>query len=88
MLTQAEKLQIITDFGTSAQDSGSTAVQIALLSKNIDRLQGHLTINKKDFSTKRGLMRMVNDRKQLLIYLKKCDPSSYADVIRRLGIRK
>ncbi|MFA5998550.1 MAG: 30S ribosomal protein S15 [Candidatus Babeliales bacterium] len=88
MLTQVEKLALIKEFGKNEQDSGSTAVQIALLTKNMAVVQAHLGVHKKDFSTQRGLMQMVNDRKRLLIYLKKCDEASYSDVIKRLGIRK
>ncbi len=88
MLTQAEVLEIIKEFGKNEQDSGSTAVQIALLTKNMAVIQGHLGVHKKDFSSKRGLMQMVNDRKRHLIYLQKCDEASYRDVIKRLGIRK
>ncbi|MCX5923603.1 MAG: 30S ribosomal protein S15 [Candidatus Dependentiae bacterium] len=88
MLTQEEKLALIKEFGKNEQDSGSTAVQIALLTKNMAVVQGHLGVHKKDFSTQRGLMQMVNDRKRLLIYLQKCDDASYRDVIKRLGIRK
>ncbi len=88
MLTQEEKLALIKEFGKNEQDSGSSAVQIALLTKNMDIIQKHLAIHKKDFSSKRGLMQMVNDRKQHLIYLQKCDDASYRDVIKRLGIRK
>jgi small subunit ribosomal protein S15 len=88
MLTQEEKLALIKEFGKNEQDSGSTAVQIALLTKNMAVVQSHLGVHKKDFSTQRGLMQMVNDRKRLLIYLQKCDDASYRDVIKRLGIRK
>ena len=88
MLTQVEKLAIIKEFGKNEQDSGSTEVQIALLTKNMAVVQAHLEVNKKDFSSKRGLMQMVNDRKGLLIYLKRCSPDGYVDLIKRLGIRK
>ena len=88
MITQAEKLKLISEFGKDAKDSGSTSVQIALLTKRIDGLQKHLTVNKKDFSTKRGLMQLVNTRKKLLIYLQKTSETAYKDVIKRLGIRK
>ena len=88
MLTPSEKLQIITDFGSNEKDSGSTAVQIALLSTRINGLQGHLKTFAKDFSTKRGLMNLVNTRKKLLVYLQRENESSYKDVIKRLGIRK
>ncbi len=88
MLTPSEKLQIIKDFGSNEKDSGSTAVQIALLSTRINGLQGHLKTFSKDFSTQRGLMNLVNTRKKLLKYLQKEDEAAYKDVIKRLGIRK
>lgn len=88
MLTSAAKLEIIKNFGSNEKDSGSTAVQIALLSTRITALQTHLKTFKKDFSTKRGLMKLVSTRKKLLIYLQRENESSYKDVIKRLGIRK
>ena len=88
MITQAEKSKLISEFGADEKDSGSTSVQVAILTKRIEGLQKHLEVNKKDFSTKRGLMQLVNTRKKLLIYLQKTSETSYKDVIKRLGIRK
>lgn len=88
MLNSSEKLKIIQEFGKNEKDSGSTAVQIALLSNRINLLQAHLQKFKKDFSTKRGLLKLVSSRKKLLSYLHKEDEASYKDVIKRLGIRK
>lgn len=88
MLTASEKLKIITDFGKNEKDSGSTAVQIALTTTRMAQLQEHLKKFSKDFSSKRGLMKLVNTRKKLLAYLQKEDEASYKDVIKRLGIRK
>lgn len=88
MITQAEKLALIKEFGKNEQDSGSTAVQIAIMSKRISGLQEHLKVNKKDFSSQRGLMQLVNTRKRLLIYLQESSEVEYRDVIKRLGIRK
>ena len=89
MIKREDTLAVIKEFGTSETDSGSTVVQIALLTKKIDSLQGHLKINKKDFSSKRGLMQMVHDRKSLLLYLQRTSTAAeYKDVITRLGIRK
>lgn len=89
MLTREEKLALTKEFGSSENDTGSTAVQIALLSKKIERLQGHLKANHKDYSSQRGLMQMVHDRKKLLVYLQRTSTKDrYADVIKRLGIRK
>lgn len=88
MITKAEKAKLIEQFGSDSKNTGSTAVQIALLTTRIDGLQKHMQINKKDFSTQRGLMQLVNNRKQLLIYLQKTSEAEYKDVIKRLGIRK
>lgn len=88
MITQAEKLALIKEFGKNEHDSGSTAVQVAIMSKRIEMLQGHLKTNKKDFSSQRGLMQLVNTRKRLLIYLQESSEVEYRDVIKRLGIRK
>jgi len=88
MLTPSEKLKIITDFGKNEKDSGSTAVQIALTTTRMAQLQEHLKKFNKDFSSKRGLMKLVNTRKKLLAYLQQEDEASYKDVIKRLGIRK
>jgi len=88
MLTQADKLHVITEFRTHEQDSGSTEVQIALTSKRIEVLQAHLTQFKKDFSAKRGLLKLVSVRKTLLKYLQRTNEASYKAVIARLGIRK
>ena len=89
MITREEKLAIINEFGANPTDSGSTIVQIAFLTKKIDKLQLHLQNNKKDFSSHRGLMQMVNDRKSLLIYLQRIvTAEKYKETIARLGIRK
>ncbi len=88
MITKAEKAKLIAEFGSDPKNTGSTAVQIALLTTRIAGLQKHMEINKKDFSTQRGLMQLVNNRKQLLIYLQKISEAEYKDVIKRLGIRK
>jgi small subunit ribosomal protein S15 len=88
MLNRLEKLEIIKQFGQNEQDSGSTAVQIALLTHRINALQSHLEKFKKDFSTKRGLLTLVSQRKALLNYLQRINEAAYKDVIKRLGLRK
>ncbi len=88
MITKSEKSKIIQEFGKNEQDTGSTSVQIAILSKEIENLQGHMQKYSKDFSTQRGLMQKVNARKSLLQYLQKTSDAQYKDVIKRLGIRK
>lgn len=89
MIKREDTLAVIKEFGANETDSGSTVVQIALLTKKIDSLQTHLKTNKKDFSSQRGLMQMVHNRKSLLLYLqRKSTAAEYKDVITRLGIRK
>lgn len=88
-LDKTVKTKIITDFGQTAQDTGSTAVQIALLSQRIDDLnENHCKINKKDFSSRRGLLKLVCNRKRLLKYLMKKDEAAYKALIEKLGLRK
>ena len=83
-----EKAEIIKDFQRKSEDTGSPEVQIALLSKRIDSLTGHLASHKKDHHSRRGLLMMVNQRRKLLDYLKNTDQKSYQDVITRLGLRR
>lgn len=81
------KQEIVKKFGKDAKDTGSTAVQVALMSKKISELTEHLKSNKKDFATKRGLLMMVGKRKRLLSYLKFQNLDEYRDLIKKLGIR-
>lgn len=83
-----EKSKIISDFGTNAQDTGSTAVQIALLTKRINDLNEHCKINAKDFSSRRGLLKLVCKRKRLLRYLMNSDEKKYKELLNQLGLRK
>lgn len=88
MLTAEQKAQIVTDFARSEGDTGSTEVQVALLTANIEALQGHFKAHKHDHHSRRGLIRMVNQRRKLLDYLKKSDADRYLTVIGRLGLRR
>lgn len=88
MLTAEQKAQIVTDFGRGANDTGSPEVQIALLTHDINGLQDHFKVNKKDHHSRRGLIRKVNQRRKLLDYLKAKDMSRYAEIIKRLGLRR
>ena len=81
------KQEIIKKYGKDAKDSGSTAVQVAMMSKKISELTEHLKSNQKDFATKRGLLMMVGKRKRLLSYLKSQNLDEYRDLIKKLGIR-
>ncbi len=87
-LHKEEKSKIITEFGANAQDSGSTAVQVALLTKRITELTEHCKINAKDFSSRRGLLKIVCKRKRLLRYLMQRDETKYKGLISQLGLRK
>ncbi|WP_340609849.1 30S ribosomal protein S15 [Xenorhabdus bharatensis] len=87
-LSTEAKAQIIADFGRGANDSGSSEVQIALLTAQINHLQGHFAEHKKDHHSRRGLLRMVAQRRKLLNYLKRKDLASYTTLIGRLGLRR
>lgn len=88
MLTKQEKGKIIDDFETHKGDTGSPEVQIALLTKKINELTGHLKIHRKDYASRRGLLKMVGNRAALLKYVNKKDNTRYRDIISRLGLRK
>jgi small subunit ribosomal protein S15 len=87
-LTVAEKAKILADFGAKAGDTGSTEVQVALLTANITKLQGHFAEHKHDFHSRRGLLRMVSQRRKLLDYLKRTEVARYTALIERLGLRR
>jgi small subunit ribosomal protein S15 len=87
-LTAERRAEIFTQFGGSATNTGSIEGQIALLTERISALSNHLKTNKKDFSTHRGLMKMVGQRKRLLTYLSKHNLSGYRALIEKLGLRK
>lgn len=81
------KSAIIGEHARSEQDTGSSEVQIALLTKRIKDLTEHLKIHKKDHHTRRGLLKLVGQRRRLLAYVKKTDIGRYRDLIAKLGIR-
>ncbi len=87
-LLKEEKEQIINHFKTSELDTGSSEVQIGLLTVRIKQLTEHFKVNKKDHHSRLGLIKMVNRRRKLLDYLKRKDASKYKAVIKDLGIRK
>ena len=80
--------EIIKEYGKSDSDTGSTEVQVALLSKRIDHLTDHLKTHKKDHHTRRGLLMLVGKRKRLLQYLQNQDVQKYRDLIDKLGLRR
>jgi len=87
-LTIEKKADIFTTFGAKATNTGSIEGQIALLTERINHISNHLKTNKKDFSSQRGLMMMVGQRKRLLTYLSKHDLTGYRALIEKLGLRK
>jgi small subunit ribosomal protein S15 len=88
MITKEKKSENVKKYGKSANDTGSTPVQIALLTERIKDLSGHLKGNKKDASSTRGLLKLVGQRRRLLGYLKKRDLQTYANLIKQLELRK
>ena len=83
-----QKKEIIKDFGKNNTDTGSTEVQVALLTKKINELSEHFKIHKKDHHSRRGLLGMINNRRKLLKYLKGKNEEGYQDLIKKLGLRK
>lgn len=87
-ITKEKKATIFAEFGSKATNTGSIEGQVALLTERILDISKHLQVNKKDFSTQRGLMKMVGQRKRLLSYLQKHNLSGYRALIEKLGLRK
>ena len=88
MLKKERIEEIAKNFGRSANDTGSVEVQVALLTEQINVLTEHMKKNKKDYSSNRGLLKMVGRRRKMLEYLKREDINRYRDLITRLGLRK
>ena len=88
MLTKEKKAEIVANYGKNGTDTGSTEVQVALLTERISELNAHLSKNPKDFHSNRGLLMMVGKRKQLLKYLETTNLESYRDLIKKLNLRK
>ncbi|HLP87370.1 MAG TPA: 30S ribosomal protein S15 [Nostocaceae cyanobacterium] len=86
-LTQQRKQELISNFQVHETDTGSSEVQIAMLTDRINRLSQHLQANKKDHSSLRGLLKMIGQRKRLLAYLQSKNREKYQALIERLGIR-
>ena len=87
-LSAEEKDVIVKEYQTSEGDTGSPEVQVALLTHNINKLQGHFADHKHDFHSRRGLLRKVSTRRKLLDYLKGKDITSYTALIKELGLRR
>ena len=88
MISKERKAEIIKTYGRTPDDTGSPEVQVALLTARIVELTEHLKVNKKDHHSRRGLLKMVGQRRNLLEYLKKKDLEEYRNLIERLGLRK
>ena len=87
-LKSEQKSEIITTYRRGPEDTGSPEVQVALLSARIAQLSNHFGAHDKDHHSRRGLLKMVNQRRKLLDYLKRIDQSRYQDLIGRLGLRR
>jgi len=88
MISKELKAQVVGDYKTHEGDTGSPEVQVALLTARINDLNGHLQIHKKDHHSRRGLLKLVGQRRRLLTYLKGKDINRYRELIQRLGLRK
>lgn len=88
MLTTERKAEIMTEFATHEGDTGSPEVQVALLTKQIESLNKHFDTHKKDHASRRGLLKMVGQRRRLLGYLRKSDVERYKKLVGALGLRK
>tara|TARA_B110000444_G_C18739460_1_gene547270 strand:+ start:560 stop:829 length:270 start_codon:yes stop_codon:yes gene_type:complete len=86
-ISKQEKIDIINKFGKNDKDTGSTEVQIALLTHRIRELTEHVKVHKKDKHTRRGLVMLVSQRKKLIKYLTKRDANSYVSLVKELGLR-
>ena len=87
-INKVKKTELINEYSRSGSDTGSPEVQIAILSERISSLTNHFQIHKKDNHSRTGLMRLINQRRSLLAYLKKTNKDSYDSLIQKLGIRK
>jgi len=87
-LQVAQKAQVVKQYQRSGKDTGSSEVQVALLTERINSLAGHFKSHVKDFHSRRGLLKMVSQRRKLLDYLRRTDADKYRSVIERLSLRK
>ena len=87
-MDKGEKTDIINKFELHEGDTGSTEVQVALLTERINQLTGHMAVNRHDYSSQRGLLKLVGQRRRLLAYLSKQDVGRYNKLITELGLRK
>ena len=88
MISREKKQAVITDLQVNKNDTGSSAVQVGILTARIAEITEHLKKNKKDFAARRGLLQMVGQRKRLLKYIAEQDSKAYLDLIKKLGLRR
>ena len=88
MISKEKKAEIIKTYGRTPEDTGSSEVQIAILTERIRELTEHLKVNKKDHHSRRGMLKMIGQRRNLLAYLQKKDLEGYRALIEKLGLRK
>jgi len=88
MISKENKQKVIATMQTSKTDTGSSVVQVGILTARITELTEHLKVNKKDHATRRGLLQMVGQRKKLLRYVSERDTQTYLDTVQKLGLRK
>jgi small subunit ribosomal protein S15 len=86
--TKENKQQVIKEFGRTEKDTGSAEVQIALVTRRIEDLTEHFKANPRDHNSRRGLLKLVGQRRRLLNYMKKTDIAKYRDIINKLALRK
>lgn len=87
-LAKEQKKEIVSEFGSSEKDTGATEVQIALLTRRIQELTEHFKVHKKDHNSRRGLLKLVGQRRRLLRYLQRTDLEKYREILSRLSLRK
>lgn len=87
-VTKERKGELVQDYGRTTSDTGSPEVQIAILTNRVAEMTKHLQLHKKDYASRRGLLGMVSRRRRLLDYVKRTNPQTYLDLLRRLDIRK
>ena len=88
MISKEKKAEIIKPYGRTPEDTGSPEVQIAILTERLHELTEHLKVNKKDHHSRRGMLKMIGQRRNLLAYLQKKDLEGYRALIEKLGLRK
>jgi small subunit ribosomal protein S15 len=88
MITTEKKQAVVTDLQSHKTDTGSSAVQVGIMTERIKELTEHLKVNKKDFAARRGLLQLVGKRRRLLKYIADRDSQKYLDLIKKLGIRR